>query len=181
MAITPSSPALGSGNPNVSGLPATDQRGSGFSRVTNGRLDVGAFQVQASTPTPPSVLLTAITILPVQDGYVFVNELASLVETVTAQVTIAATGQPVNRGTVALNDDGHTAVVPVRGGRATYTFNNANPSPHSISATYTGTGQLGESYATVTVPVADVPPVVLADLELQACILEFFQAIIQDI
>jgi hypothetical protein len=126
-------------------------------------------------------LLTTTKILPVQDGYVFVNGLAFLLETVTAQVTIAATGQPVNQGTVTLNDDGLTAVVPVQGGRATYTFRNANPNPHSISATYTGSSQFGDSSAAVNVTTPDVPLVVLAELELEACVVEFFQEIIHDI
>jgi hypothetical protein len=44
MAISRNSPAFGAGNPNVPGLPSTDQRG--LPRTVNGRLDLGAFQLQ---------------------------------------------------------------------------------------------------------------------------------------
>jgi hypothetical protein len=54
MALTASSPAYGAGNPKVSGLPATDQRG--LPRLNNGRLDLGAFEVQNPVlgSSPPS-------------------------------------------------------------------------------------------------------------------------------
>jgi hypothetical protein len=42
----PGSPALDMGDPNRSGLPSTDQRGKGFVRVSNGRVDIGAVEVQ---------------------------------------------------------------------------------------------------------------------------------------
>jgi hypothetical protein len=183
MAITSSSPAYGSGNPSVGGLPANDQRGSGFPRLTNGRLDLGAFQVQANAPPPPPVQATTTSIiLPVQDSYYYDNGLVHLLETMTAQVRITATGQPVNQGTMTLNDDGLEAVVPVQGGYATYTFTVDNSMQHSISATYNGAGPFDGSYAadSVTAP-PNVPAWVLAQLELQQCIADFFQAIIHDI
>ncbi len=45
-ALLPSSPALNAGNPNTSGIPATDQRGPGFPRVQLGRIDMGAFEAE---------------------------------------------------------------------------------------------------------------------------------------
>lgn len=46
------SPAIDAGDPNFTPPPLFDQRGSGFDRVVNGRLDIGSFEVQGSTPPP---------------------------------------------------------------------------------------------------------------------------------
>jgi hypothetical protein len=52
-ALLPGSPAIDAGNPNFTPPPFLDQRGPGFPRVVNGRIDIGSFEVQASpTPTP---------------------------------------------------------------------------------------------------------------------------------
>ena len=53
-ALLPGSPAIDSGDPNLNPPPpAYDQRGPGFDRVRNGRIDIGSFEVQATpTPTP---------------------------------------------------------------------------------------------------------------------------------
>jgi hypothetical protein len=149
--------------------------------VTNGRLDLGAFQVQTNAPPPPPTQATTTTILPVPFGYVYVNGLVSVLETVTAQVT-AANGQPVNQGTVTFNDGGVLAAVPVQGGRATYIFSfNTDPGNHSITAKYTGPSQFGDSSAIRVGVSPDVPPLVLAQLDFQTCIADFFQAIVNDI
>jgi hypothetical protein len=47
------SPAINAGDPNFVPPPYYDQRGPGFDRVRNGRIDTGSFEVQAEiTPTP---------------------------------------------------------------------------------------------------------------------------------
>ena len=46
------SPAIDAGDPNFTPPPLFDQRGLGFNRVVNGRIDKGSFEVQGSTPTP---------------------------------------------------------------------------------------------------------------------------------
>ena len=54
-ALLPNSPAINAGNPNFTPPPDYDQRGPGFDRVVNGRIDIGSFEVQATpsaTPTP---------------------------------------------------------------------------------------------------------------------------------
>ena len=52
-ALLPSSPAIDAGDPNFTPPPFYDQRGPGFPRVRNSRIDIGSFEVQAgSTPTP---------------------------------------------------------------------------------------------------------------------------------
>jgi hypothetical protein len=52
--LLPGSPAINAGNPGFSPPPLFDQRGLGFARVVNGRIDIGSFEVQgpATTPTP---------------------------------------------------------------------------------------------------------------------------------
>lgn len=44
------SPAIDAGDPNFAPPPNYDQRGIGFARVFNGRVDIGAFEVQPLTP-----------------------------------------------------------------------------------------------------------------------------------
>ena len=50
--LLPGSPAINAGDPNFTPPPFFDQRGPGFDRVVNGRIDKGSFEVQGSTPTP---------------------------------------------------------------------------------------------------------------------------------
>jgi len=47
------SPAINAGNPSFTPPPDYDQRGPGFPRVVNGRIDIGAFE-GCGAPTPPS-------------------------------------------------------------------------------------------------------------------------------
>jgi hypothetical protein len=52
-ALLPGSPAIDAGDPNFTPPPFYDQRGPGFDRVRNGRIDMGSLEVQAgTTPTP---------------------------------------------------------------------------------------------------------------------------------
>ena len=51
-ALLPGSPAIDAGDPNFTPPPFFDQRGPGFDRVVNGRIDKGSFEVQGSTATP---------------------------------------------------------------------------------------------------------------------------------
>jgi hypothetical protein len=48
MALLPGSPAIDAGDPNVTDPPPWDQRGPGFPRIVNGRIDIGAYEVQAT-------------------------------------------------------------------------------------------------------------------------------------
>jgi hypothetical protein len=55
--LLPGSPAINAGDPNFVPPPDYDQRGPGFDRVRNGRIDIGPFEVQVAprpTPTPRS-------------------------------------------------------------------------------------------------------------------------------
>jgi hypothetical protein len=54
-ALLPGSPAINARDPNFVPPPDYDQRGPGFDRVRNGRIDIGSFEVQAAprpSPTP---------------------------------------------------------------------------------------------------------------------------------
>jgi hypothetical protein len=62
-ALLSGSPAIDAGDPNFTPPPYYDQRGPGFWRVRNGRIDIGSFEVQAGTtptPTPSQINLSAI-------------------------------------------------------------------------------------------------------------------------
>ncbi len=59
-ALLPGSPAIDAGDPNFAPPPDYDQRGPGFVRVFNGRIDVGSFEVQP-TPTPTPTLTPTAT------------------------------------------------------------------------------------------------------------------------
>jgi hypothetical protein len=50
-ALLTGSPAIDAGDPNFTPPPDYDQRGPGYDRVANGRIDIGAFEVQAA-PSP---------------------------------------------------------------------------------------------------------------------------------
>ena len=55
------SPAINAGDPEFMPPPQYDQRGAGFDRVVNDRLDVGSIEVQRGIPTPsPSVTPTPV-------------------------------------------------------------------------------------------------------------------------
>jgi hypothetical protein len=58
-ALLPGSPAIDAGDPNFTPPPFFDQRGPGFDRVVNNRIDIGSFEMQTLTPTPtPSITPT---------------------------------------------------------------------------------------------------------------------------
>jgi len=50
--LLPGSPAIGAGDPKFTPPPFFDQRGPGFNRVVNDRLDKGSYEVQEPKPTP---------------------------------------------------------------------------------------------------------------------------------
>lgn len=59
------SPAIDAGNPNFTPPPNYDQRGAGYPRISNNRVDIGSFEVQATpTPTPTPTLTPTPTPTP---------------------------------------------------------------------------------------------------------------------
>ncbi len=70
-ALLPSSPAIDAGDPNFTPPPFFDQRGPGFNRVVNGRIDKGPFEVQfgGGTPRPrPHLVLRQQLLLHLHPG-----------------------------------------------------------------------------------------------------------------
>ena len=63
-ALLKGSPAIDAGDPNFTPPPFYDQRGPGFDRVVNGRIDIGSFEVQGTTPTPTPTPTTTTTPTP---------------------------------------------------------------------------------------------------------------------
>jgi hypothetical protein len=51
-ALLTGSPAINAGDPSFTSPPFYDQRGPGYDRVVGGRIDIGAFEVQAVGPAP---------------------------------------------------------------------------------------------------------------------------------
>jgi hypothetical protein len=107
-ALLPGSPAIDAGNPNFMPPPFFDQRGSHFSRVRNGRIDVGSFEVQAgatptatptisASPTPtPAATVTPTTTLPPSPTPTATRTPTS---TATAAATATFTPTPTPAGT----------------------------------------------------------------------------------
>lgn len=60
-ALLPGSPAIDTGDPNFTPPPFFDQRGPGFDRVVNGRIDKGSFEVQGPTATPTATTTPTAT------------------------------------------------------------------------------------------------------------------------
>src|SRR5207249_3567210 len=83
-ALLPGSPAIDAGDPNF--IPPTffDQRGPGFNRVVNGRIDKGSFEVQSSTGTPTPTPTASPTSTPT----------ATVTPTTTPTATATATVTP---------------------------------------------------------------------------------------
>src|SRR5437660_11646936 len=65
-ALLPGSPAINAGDPAFTPPPFFDQRGLGFDRIVNGRLDIGSFEVPGPTltPTPTPTATPATTPTP---------------------------------------------------------------------------------------------------------------------
>jgi hypothetical protein len=85
-ALLPGSPAINAGNPSFMPPPYYDQRGPGYDRVRNGRLDSGSFEVQQPLPTP--------TQTPTATPTVTATATPSATRTATPTATPTITGTP---------------------------------------------------------------------------------------
>jgi hypothetical protein len=128
MALLPDSPALDAGD--NAGAPAFDQRGPGFSRIMNGAIDIGAFEVQTRFAVAG---FPAVTTAGVAGNF-----------TVTA---LNADGS-INTGytgAVRFTSSDPRAVLP-----ADYTFTTADQGTHTFTASLeTATGTPGGSSISV--------------------------------
>ncbi len=140
MALLPGSPAIDAGDNNNGGLPlpATDQRG--FTRIINGTIDIGAFEVQ-KTATVLTESSSAATPL-LGDSVTF-----------TATVT-AATGSP--SGSVDFFDSTtgtDLGSVSLANGLAALTTSALAVGSHAIVATYSGDNSFLSSQGSTTLTV----------------------------
>src|SRR5207247_2347431 len=67
-ALLPGSPAIDAGDPNFVPPPYYDQRGPGYDRVRNGRLDIGSFEVQQPLAMPTASPTATFTPTPTPTG-----------------------------------------------------------------------------------------------------------------
>ena len=95
-ALLPGSPAIDAGDPNFTPPPDYDQRGPGFVRVFNGRIDVGSFEVQP-TPTPTPTLTPTATATATSTATATAT--ATATPTATATHTPTATPTPTSTAT----------------------------------------------------------------------------------
>jgi hypothetical protein len=90
-ALLPGSPAIDAGDPNFTPPPFFDQRGPGFDRVVNGRIDKGSFEVQGPTATPTASPSATLTPTPTATATATVTPTATATPTPTATATPSAT------------------------------------------------------------------------------------------
>ena len=158
-ALLPGSPAIDAGNPNFMPPPFFDQRGSGFSRVRNGRIDVGSFEVQAgatptatptisASPTPtPAATVTPTTTLPPSP-----TPTATRTSTPTATATATATFTPTPAAT-------HTPTpTPAATVTATATATSTSTVTPTATATLTATATPTPTATATAIATATAPP-----------------------
>src|SRR4029077_8679273 len=96
-ALLPSSPAIDAGDPKFTPPPDYDQRGPGFVRVFNGRIDVGSFEVQPTpTPTPTATASPTPTSSPTPTVTPTPTPTATATVTATATTTPTPTATPTS-------------------------------------------------------------------------------------
>ncbi len=144
-ALLPGSPAINAGansfvtNPPFNGPPFTDQRGSGFDRIVNTTVDIGAFEsrgftIAATSGTPQSAAITTAFASPllVTVSSVFAEPVTGGVITFTA---------PASGPSATLNGAGTTfnAAINVIGqASSSATANAIAGGPYNVSATGAG-------------------------------------------
>lgn len=98
-ALLPGSPAINMGNPNFTPPPLYDQRGQGYARVVNGRIDIGSFEVQAGSTSTPTPTPTP-TARPTATGTATASPTTTPTVTPTATATTTARPTPTARPNV---------------------------------------------------------------------------------
>ena len=132
IALLSGSPAIDAGSNDLAvdaqGDPlATDQRGTGFPRIVNGTVDIGAFEFQ------PAFTMTSISAVSPNPS-VFGEAV-----TFTATVAVVAPGSGTPTGSVTFLDNGNPfATVPLKGRRAILTTKTLAAGTHEIQAEYVG-------------------------------------------
>jgi hypothetical protein len=130
------SPVIDAGDPAFVPPPATDQRGAGFPRVANGRLDIGAVETNFAPPR--------ITGTQVNDGSAQRSRVTSL--TVTFSTTVTFSGTVESAFTLTRSGGGSVtfaASASVIGGVTVVTLNN-------FTGSATENGSLADGRYTLT-------------------------------
>ena len=151
------SPAIDMGDPSFTPPPDYDQRGPGFPRVMNSRIDIGSFEVQATpsptpTPTPSSSPTPTPTPTPTATPNDFSISVTPPAQTVvqggSTSYTVSTTvisGNPepisLTRGPLPAGASGSfTNDVIITGTSSTLNINTGTAAPGTYTITVTGTG-----------------------------------------
>jgi hypothetical protein len=134
-ALLPGSPAVDAGDPTFTPPPFYDQRGPGFLRVRNGRIDVGSFEVQAgATPTPTATLTASPTPTPTATATITPSSTPAATRTPTptptATATAATTSTPTSTSTPTAAPTSTATATPIATSTPTPTP-RPTPSPRS--------------------------------------------------
>lgn len=173
IALLPGSPAINAGSPNlVPAAIATDQRGSGYARVVDGLLDIGAYQIQPGVPTqlvvngPQSITagqnIASVTV-DIEDPY------GNIVTTDDSEVTLGLDIDPVINGvtTVAAENGVATFTNLSIDGAGVY-FLTASDSADGLSGTSASTSTVNPSTPTQlvfkSVPATGIAGTALSDV-----------------
>ena len=130
------SPALNMGDPDTTNLPATDQRGAGFPRVVDGRVDIGAFEGVVTAAKVNTTTTVVSSANPSTTG-----------QSVTFTATVAAaSGTTKPTGTVTFKDGATTiGTGTLTNGVATFSTTTLAQGARSITATYGGSANFNAS------------------------------------
>ncbi len=146
LALLASSPALDMGNPGTTGLPANDQRGVGFPRVLNGRVDIGAVEggVTPSVATSHTTITSSLNPSSVGMAVTF----TAIVTSVSGMTPPTGIVTFTNfRNGEAQNATQIGAPVPLVNGVATVTTSTLPQGNNTVVAAYSGNGILNLSSA----------------------------------
>jgi hypothetical protein len=130
-ALLPGSAAIDAGDPNFTPPPFFDQRGPGFSRVRNGRIDKGSFEVQSGptpTPTPVATSTPTPTLTPTATPTATATPTPTTTPTPTPTHTPTATATPTPTPTLTTTPTSTPTSTPIPSSTPTP---RPTPSPRS--------------------------------------------------
>jgi hypothetical protein len=146
------SPAIDTGDPNFTPPPFFDQRGPGFDRVVNGRIDIGSFEVQGptGTPTPTPTATPAATSSPTATH----TPTPTASATATATATFTLTPMPTATFTPTPTPTFTSTPTPT----ATHTPTPTPTFTPAPTATFTPTPTATATYTPTPIPTATHTP-----------------------
>ncbi len=152
MALLPGSPAIDAGdNALIPSGVTTDQRGSGYPRIVNGTVDIGAYELQAAT-----------TNVAISSNYP-AGSIYGQTVVFTAMVS-AAIGTPTGSVQFAIDGSAYGSSVALVNGEASISVSGLSATTHAIAASYShDTLAYQDSSATVSYLVTPAPLLISAD------------------